>query len=158
MSNNNNDPVLPSSDSGDDAPSEAPDPSLLPKVLQPILNRLPEEEKNQLLHVFSMTTSTHLRTGPLPSSDEYREYEDTRPGSANDIMEMAKKEQDFSHEMGKGQLRNDAFRISVGFTAVVGLVLATLFAIWQDQAVTAGFIAVTAVVATVLRSGSRRKD
>jgi len=134
----------------------------LPEPLQELIQSLPEKNRarfTRLIRGISLTTAVQTRRrGPLPSPDDFAEFERIRPGSADDIMEMAKTEQSIKKDAVRGQLRNEWFRIAVGLFASVGLVGATFWAIWLDQPIPASVAALSAVVIAAIRLANRSKD
>lgn len=64
------------------------DPALPVDDTRRFLDQLPEEEQQKLVRLASLTASSHQ--GPLPSPEAFGEYDRIRPGSADDIMQMAK--------------------------------------------------------------------
>lgn len=96
----------------------------VPVEVKEALEILPEKEREIVQHIFSRR-STSSYSAPIPPPSYVAEYERIRPGSADDIFGMARKEQEIKETAIKGQLRNEGFTISVAFVGVLGLVVVT---------------------------------
>ena len=85
-------------------------------------------------------TATATEEGPLPSPQAFKGYEDTLPGAANRILEMAENEQNHrhKHEMAAlgiarvgiiGGTRRSYFGMALGFlVALIGILCGTYLA------------------------------
>ena len=98
----------------------------LPAEVREALKNLPEKDREIVSRIVSLSvTSSSKYSAPIPPPDYVAEYERIRPGSADDIFGMARKEQEIKETAIKGQLRNEGFTISVAFVGVLGLVVVT---------------------------------
>ena len=125
--------------------------------IQQVIESLPEETQQKLGRFFSIAVrSRHV--GPLPRPSDFHQYEQIRPGSADDIMQMAKKEQNIQERSVKGRLRNEFFRISVAMVGVVGLCAIAVTAVVLNHPVVASISGVSGALLLVVRSILNRKD
>ena len=119
------------SDSSDDSEpnkdiDESEDQVEVPAEVRAALEKLPKRDREIVRSIFSLSvTSTSRYSSPVPPPEIVAEYERLRPGSADDLFGMARKEQEIKDTAIKGQLRNERFTISIAFVGVVGLVAVT---------------------------------
>ena len=133
------------------------DDPTLPTEFQQILDQLPEEAQKRIVQLFSLTTASSHH-GPLPSPGDFGEYDRVRPGSADDIMQMAKKEQEIKETVLSGRISNERRTISVALVGVIGLMIVSLAAIWHGQPVVASITGLASAALLAIRAIPRRKD
>ena len=101
-----------------------------------------------------MTSSTY--SAPIPPPDSVENFERIRPGSADDIFAMARKDQHIKETAIKGQLRNEGFTISVAFFGVVGLVVVTGITAFLGHVVVPLFTGISVAAILALKAVTRR--
>ena len=133
------------------------DDEALPAELEQVLGQLPEETRQKIGRIVSLTiASSH--DGPLPRPRDYAAYNRIRPGSADDIMNMAIKEQEIKEAVLKGRMFNERFTISVAMVGVIGLISVAIVATFLGQLVVAGLTALASAAILAIRAMPRRKD
>lgn len=165
MSNDDKDlsPLSPNSDARhDEQNEEQPDKgrgidAVLPAEIEELLDQLPEEAQQKIVRLVSLTTA-YSHHGPLPSPADFGEYDRIRPGSADDIMQMAKNEQDIKKAILSGRIFNERLTIAVAMVGVICLVAVSFAAIWQGQPVVASITALASAALLAIRAIPRRKD
>lgn len=161
MSNNNgNQPSSPPSngDSQDKrkegtGDNDGRDDPALPTELHQLLEHLPEKARQEIIQLVS-----YSHHGPLPLPSDFGEYDRIRPGSADDIMGMAKEEQRIKESVLTGRIKNERLAVSVAMAGVIGLIIVSLVAIWQGQPVVASITAIASAALLAIRAIPRRKD
>ena len=78
---------------------------------------------------------THI--GPLPHPQTFAAYESILPGSAREILEMAKAEQKHRHDMERLESRYPYFGLSTGAAALLACVTGSVYLGWHGERVVA---------------------
>ena len=107
-----------------------------PAEIEELLDQIPENARQKIFQIVSLTTASSHH-GPLPRPDHFKQYERVRPGSADDIMHMAKKEQIIKEDALSGRLSNDRLLIWVAMVGVIGLMIVSLAALYLGQPIVA---------------------
>lgn len=129
-------------------------PLPLPEEIRELLNELPERERDKVTKIASIMVSSHA--GPLPDTHDFEHYERVLPGTASEIVEMAKKEQTIKEAVLTGRVSNDRLRVSndrmlvwVLMVAVVGMIGVAGLAVWLKQPYVAMFLTGLSVIAGI---------
>jgi len=129
-------------------------PEQFGKIIEFIDDSKKKEEAYEILSGISITQiESKSIIGPLPCSEEMKNYEKVQPGSADRIIGMAEKEQIHRHVMDKSEQpvrhrqlkRGQWFSLAVG---VGGLGVATLLALTGHDWVAA--LIATITIGTIL--------
>ena len=157
------------SEDGGSLPTPADEKPELPDVLRQFAQQfgLPEEGEEQLGRIISLTVASS-QSGPLPRPEDFGLYDSVRPGSADDIMEMAKREQGIKETVLTGRVdnerlelqtkaSNEKFGIAVSMVAVVGLIAVALVSAWLGQMVLSGVFGISGAALAAIRGTGRRR-
>lgn len=139
-------------------PSDGDKESLQPEI-QKLIDEFPENKRRLVERLISLTVRGQYRyRAPLPPPQYFEDYDRIRPGTANDIVGMAKEEQEIKKTAIKGQVNNDRFAISVAFVGVVGLICVAGIAAYFGEMVLASITALSSAAIVAIRSITNRRD
>lgn len=141
-------------------PKKRPEESL-PEPLPELIETLGPEKAEQILRI---AISEHK--GPLPTSEEFRRYEETVPGAGLRILDYMDREQAFRHEMARreqsGQIRETLGGQFYGFLIMFFLIGAAVLSMYFHAPawLSAVFIGATAIgaVKTFIEGRARQDD
>lgn len=138
-------------DEGGAKGSEAdPAPPTEVEAIEPVLKRLPSEQRDAIIEVVEQQLS---HSGPLPPPAQLREYETVLPGLAERIVRLTEREQEHRHEIVDLAVRRSA-RLrdrgqALGMLAMVLVLAFCLVLIHAGQPATAGAVAIALVIGVV---------
>ena len=140
-------------------PQPGDDDENLPPEIQELLNQFPESERGLVRRLISLTVRREFQyQAPLPPPQYFEDYDRVRPGTADDIIEMVKEEQNIKKTAIKGQVHNDRFAISVAFVGVTGLIVVAGVAAYFGEMVLASITALSSAAIVAIRSITNRRD
>ncbi len=129
-----------------------PIPEEVSKVLDTIIEKLPEEERDVTRAFLLSKMSLEHFSGPIPHPRIIREYEEVLPGSANRILQMAENQQSHRHKMESLVIGSDIVMERLGLIAALvismAIVLGGIYLIGSGKDI-AGFAMVILQVAGV---------
>jgi len=102
-------------------------------------------------------------SGPLPDPKSFREYENTLPGAANRIIQIAENEQRYRHEFNMDLLRSDRLLKIIGiiaaFLIIIILLGSTIFLYYisKNQWIAMSIICEIAIIAGLFIFWSKPK-
>ena len=96
-------------------------------------------------------------SGPLPPPHILKQYDECLPDTADRIITMAEKEQEFRHNRKRQEERNERLKIFLGFFVVVGYICAAVVSILHDQPLLGGIILISGAGTALIRYYSRSK-
>jgi uncharacterized membrane protein len=122
-------------------PLESADPprdieSLEPavEIIRPLL-RDPELAPQA---VARMATAVRMFSGPLPPPDVFKGYDDVVPGSAHEILEMARREQCHRHRMQFLEMLYPYLGWFAGFVCFLACVIGAVYLAMNNRLIVAG--------------------
>ena len=124
-----------------------------------LIENLPPQERLEAIELVRSTTLSH--SGPLPAPQDFREYDQVLPGSAERILSMAEKEQQIRESDTNHFFRNQRWHIiSAGFVAL-GLVVVSGIAAWHGNVAIAlplGLVGLGTLVARLIYEWKSRQQ
>ena len=133
-----------------DTPAEqgesSPDQSLSEFVAS-----LPEDKKLQLIQMLEVSRVETTFSGPLPSPEDFKKYNEVLPDAANRLMALAEKEQQIRADGQAEMLANDRRRITGGLLLGMSLVTVAGLATWLGYALIALPIGLAGVLTAFVR-------
>jgi len=101
-----------------------------------LLELIPEE-KREKASLLIQASFSHYFQGPIPPPEVIKGYEKVLPGSANRIIAMAEKEQDYRHQFSSIIVKSNVFteRLGLGaaFTLALVLSVGSIGLIYNDK-------------------------
>ncbi|ARJ69395.1 DUF2335 domain-containing protein [Paracoccus contaminans] len=120
-----------------------------------LIDRLPPDTPKELIAVLERTA---VHSGPIPSPDALRGYEQVYPGAAHRIFDMAEREQQIRCDDNKHVNWNDTFKIAASVVVSLGLVGAGLTCAFIDQPWLGGVLGTSGIVSGIIQAYLRRGD
>ena len=96
-------------------------------------------------------------SGPLPPPHILKQYDECLPDTADRIITMAEKEQEFRHNRKRQEERHERLKIFLSFFVVVAYIFAAVASILHDQPLLGGIILISGAGTALIRYYSRSK-
>lgn len=129
----------------------ADEPKFDPKEL---LASLSDDQRRALLlevtQVLRIETKFYRFSGPLPRPEDFEKYEQVRPGTAGDIVAMAKRGQEIYAKGQDGLIVNDRWRIAVATLIGLALIAAAIIVAFWDLPIVSALFGLAGVANTIL--------
>lgn len=133
-----------------DAQSEAQQASDTDRDLAQLVASLPEDKKIELYKFLEISIETTF-SGPLPSPEDLRKYNEVLPGAADRILTMAETEQQIRADGQAGILANNRLRINRATLLGMSLIVVAGIATWIGRTEIALPLGLMGTVAALLR-------
>ena len=112
---------------------------------------LPEERKLELIQILAVSRVENTFSGPLPSPEDFKKYNEVLPDAAERIMSMAEREQQIRADGQAGIYANDRKRIGGGMLMGMSLIAVAALATWLGYALIALPIGLAGVLTALVR-------
>lgn len=134
------------------------------EVLKRLVDEADPEERKVILRKLSITKS-----GPLPDSKEFGEYEKALPGAGDRILQMAENEQEHRIELSKKEQEN--YYKSNDRLTIIGVICSTIVSVfgitgsvilgiagqpWASGII--GTLSLGSIVANILKATSHKSE
>ena len=119
--------------------------------LSELVASLPEERKLELIQILEVSRVETTFSGPLPSPENFKKYNEVLPDAAERIMSMAEREQQIRADGQAGILANDRKRIGGGMLMGMSLIAVAALATWLGYALIALPIGLAGVLTALVR-------
>ena len=106
----------------EDGQPEEEDDSRLPAEIRGFLEDLPDDRKRKLSRYLVSLRVTSSWQAPLPRPRDFADYERVRPGTAEDIIQMAKSGRRAMDDALGARIKNERLMVWVAVLIVVGLI------------------------------------
>ena len=133
-----------------DARPEAQQASDTDRDLAQLVASLPDDKKIELHRFLEVSIETTF-SGPLPSPEDLKKYNEVLPGAADRIVALAEKEQQIRADGQAGILANDRLRINRATLLGVSLIFVAGLATWLGRTEIALPLGLVGTVAALLR-------
>ena len=142
---------------------------LIPDKVEPILNKLPEDDKLIVTEVIAaLSIKSRIWSGPLPPPDVLKGYNECFPKGAEEIFSMVREQAHHRMEIEKATLRAEikqaatgqifAFIIALAFLFVSGFLIYTGFSVAGTILGTVDLVALVIVFILGRYNKSRSSD
>ena len=122
------------------------------KELDEFVENLTDQQREQLVQkLFVGHRIESIFIGPLPSPEDFRNYNQVVPDAAERILSMAEKEQQIRFEGQTKALANDSKRINRSTIISLALVVVAGLAAWKGFVAIAVPLGLAGVIASIIR-------
>lgn len=136
-----------------------PDQQIKAEIERVIGSLVNQGQRDQIVaRVTQVVESREAFSGPIAHPRHLREYDDILPGSAERIVAMAEKAQAHNQSMEKkiieGNLKTSHHSMYLGFSALIALIIAAVYAGLKGNNILAGLLLASGVLggaATLIR-------
>lgn len=144
--------TLPEEAKGSDNVPANSEMQTLPHELGPILELLPEENRQQALILMTRVVSRAYR-GPVPDAEDMQKYKSVDPTFPERFVRIAEREQEHRHGLDSNDQKNDYDLKKSGqnkaFYALIVLLAVVLALVFMKETTVAGILAGTTIVGVV---------
>ena len=117
-----------------------------------VLGNLPPEDRKAIMNMVSFS-------GPLPTPEMFKAYEDVLPGTGQEIVQFAKEEQKIRKNDNRHSLSNDSLRVLGSIAVSLALIAAAVYCGVIGQPWLGGVLGTSGTVAAIMSKaiGTRQR-